>query len=178
MGRDRYKIFDQKRPHFFTCTVVNWLPIFANPAMVSKIYKCWEYLQQEERLIIFGYVIMENHLHLIASSPTNLRKEIAAFRSYTAKQIIDSLKEKKAKNLLRQLKENKLKHRRDRTYQLWQQGSHPKVILSKKMMLQKLTYMHNNPVKRGYVDDPTHWRYSSARDYSGMEGLIKVTLFQ
>jgi putative transposase len=32
-------------------------------------------------------------------------------------------------------------------------------------MLQKLEYMHNNPVRRGYVDDPMHWRYSSARDY-------------
>jgi hypothetical protein len=35
------------------------------------------------------------------------------------------------------------------------------------MMLQKLEYMHVNPVKRGYVDDPLHWRYSSARNYAG-----------
>lgn len=43
------------------------------------------------------------------------------------------------------------------------------------MMRQKIEYIHNNPVKRGYVDKPTDWRYSSARNYAGMEGLIPVT---
>jgi hypothetical protein len=42
------------------------------------------------------------------------------------------------------------------------------------MMRQKLEYIHNNPVKRGYVDDPKHWRYSSARNYAGTPGLIEV----
>ena len=39
---------------------------------------------------------------------------------------------------------------------------------------EKLEYMHNNPVKRGYVDEPVHWRYSSARNYAGKAGLAKV----
>ena len=42
------------------------------------------------------------------------------------------------------------------------------------MLLQKLEYIHNNPVKRGYVDDPSHLRYSSARNYAGLPGLIEV----
>ncbi len=42
-------------------------------------------------------------------------------------------------------------------------------------MRQKLDYMHFNPVERGYVDDPIHWRYSSARNYAGIEGLLDVT---
>jgi len=42
------------------------------------------------------------------------------------------------------------------------------------MMLQKLEYLHNNPVKRGYVDEPVHWRYSSARNYAGKPGLVEV----
>ena len=41
-------------------------------------------------------------------------------------------------------------------------------------MLQKLEYIHNNPVRRGYVDDPVHWRYSSARNYAGKAGLLDV----
>jgi hypothetical protein len=45
------------------------------------------------------------------------------------------------------------------------------------MMISKINYIHQNPVKRGYVDDPTHWRYSSAKDYEEMEGLIKVERF-
>jgi hypothetical protein len=42
------------------------------------------------------------------------------------------------------------------------------------MMWQKVEYIHNNPLKRGYVDDATHWRWSSARNYARMPGLIDV----
>jgi putative transposase len=59
-------------------------------------------------------------------------------------------------------------------YHLWQVGDHPQQIQSDEMMLQKLEYIHNNPVRRGYVDEPTHWRYSSARNYAGLPGLIDV----
>jgi hypothetical protein len=42
------------------------------------------------------------------------------------------------------------------------------------MVRQKLEYIHHNPVKRGYVDSPEHWRYSSARNYLGEPGLIAI----
>ena len=47
-------------------------------------------------------------------------------------------------------------------------------LKSDEMMLQKLEYTHYNSVRRGYVDEPVHWRYSSARNYAGMPGLIDV----
>ena len=47
-------------------------------------------------------------------------------------------------------------------------------IENDEVLLQKLDYAHYNPVKRGYVDDPVHWRYSSARNYAGLPGLIEV----
>jgi putative transposase len=76
--------------------------------------------------------------------------------------------------LLEQLRYFKLRHKVDQRYQLWQEGSHPKEIGSDEMLVQKLEYAHNNPVKRGYVDDPLHWRYSSARNYARQRGLIDV----
>jgi putative transposase len=57
---------------------------------------------------------------------------------------------------------------------IWEEGSHPQLIESETVMRQKLDYIHQNPVKRGYVDLPEHWRYSSARNYLGLEGLIEV----
>ena len=42
------------------------------------------------------------------------------------------------------------------------------------MLIQKLEYIHQNPVKRGYVDESADWRYSSARNYNGKVGLIEV----
>ncbi len=44
-------------------------------------------------------------------------------------------------------------------------------------MIAKINYIHHNPVKRGYVDEAKHWRYSSARDYEGIDGLIEVEKF-
>jgi len=76
--------------------------------------------------------------------------------------------------VLRLLKFSKSAHKADRSYQLWQEGSHPEQIQSREMMMQKTEYIHNNPVKRGYIEDPVHWLYSSARNYAGMEGIIEI----
>ena len=78
------------------------------------------------------------------------------------------------KTMLEELGYYKLRHKSDQDYQLWQEGSHPQQIQNAEMMRQKLEYIHYNPVERGYVDDPLHWRYSSARNYAGMPGLIDV----
>ena len=118
-------------------------------------------------------MILENHLHLVASSQ-ELQKDIRNFKSYTARRIVDLLKKTGSETLLTQLKGEKLQHKTASEYQVWQEGSHPKQIRDSEMMAQKLDYIHYNPVKRGYVDDPVHWRYSSARNYAGEEGLIEV----
>jgi len=65
-------------------------------------------------------------------------------------------------------------HKTESDYQAWEEGSHPQLIETDAVMRQKLDYIHQNPVKRGYVDLPEHWRYSSARNYAGLAGLIEV----
>jgi putative transposase len=118
-------------------------------------------------------LILENHLHLIASG-RELAKEIGAFKSYTARRIIDFLNERKATTLLDQLEWHKARHKTDRTFQLWQEGSHLQEISNEDIMWQKLRCAHYNPVKRGYVDEPVHWR--SARNYAGMVGAFPVMM--
>ena len=53
-------------------------------------------------------------------------------------------------------------------------GISTKTYTNEKMMIEKIEYIHNNPIKRGYVDEAHHWRYSSARDYLGIDGLIEI----
>lgn len=175
MGRNRYKLFENGQPCFMTCTILNWSPLFADKEIAQIIIDSLSFLQKEKHLALFGYIIMENHLHLIASGET-LAKEISNFKSFTARKIIDCLKEKKSRSILNQLKYFKLNHKKDRTYQFWQEGSHPELIQNEKMMKQKLEYIHYNPVQRGYVDDPAHWRYSSARNYAGQDSLLDVCM--
>jgi REP element-mobilizing transposase RayT len=173
MPRSRYRFGDSQHAYFLTCTVIGWLPIFTQPQTVQILYDSWRFLQESGRLTIHGYVILENHLHLIASSPA-ISKEIGDFKSFTAWKIIDYLEARHVKTLLKWLRILKARHKYDREYQLWQEGSHPEQIKDDDMMLQKLEYAHMNPVQRGYVDDPTHWRHSSARNYAGLPGLFPV----
>jgi REP-associated tyrosine transposase len=173
MTRTRYRIFEEEYPYFLTCTVVAWLPVFANPRCVEVVFDSWRFLQRERGVRMFGYVILENHLHWIATA-NGLAEQVKRFKSYTARRIIDRLAEGGSATLLQEFHYFKLRHKTDQEYQLWQEGSHPKQIQNEEMMVQKLEYMHHNPLRRGYVDDPTHWCYSSARNYVGMPGLIDV----
>ena len=116
---------------------------------------------------------METHLHLVASAP-DLVKDMKEFKSYTARRIVDYLEETNQAGLLEQLRELKRFHKTQSAYQVWQEGSHPQQIGNDGIMRQKLEYTHNNPVRRSYVDEPAHWRHSSARNYAGMPGLIDV----
>ncbi|QDT52060.1 Transposase IS200 like protein [Caulifigura coniformis] len=173
MGRSRYRIVENEFPYFMTCTVVGWLPTFTRPEAVDVVYDSWRFLQREREFKLFAYVILENHLHLIASAP-DLSAAMQSFKSYTARRIVDLLKNRSALTLLDSFRRLKLAHKSESEHQVWQEGNHPEQICSEEMMWQKIEYIHNNPLKRGYVDDPVSWRYSSARNYAKRPGLIDV----
>jgi REP element-mobilizing transposase RayT len=173
MSRTRYRIFEQEYPYFLTNTIVAWLPVFAHPPFVEILLDAWRFLQRDRGVRILGYVILENHIHWIAVGG-ELSEQVGRFKSFTARRIIETLEQRGRVTMLEELRYFKLRHKSDQTHQLWQEGSHPQQIQNEAMMLQKLEYMHNNPVRRGYVDEPVHWRYSSARNYAGRAGLLDV----
>ena len=88
--------------------------------------------------------------------------------------LIDYLTEHHAEPLLTRLRFSKRAHKADREYQFWQEGVHAEMVFSEDIMRQKLKYIHENPVKRGYVAQAGHWRYSSAGHYEGLGGLIDI----
>jgi REP element-mobilizing transposase RayT len=173
MGISRYKIYEPTHPHFLTCTILHWLPLFTNQESVQIIIDSLTHLQKSDNMTIFSYVILENHLHLVANSD-DISKTMQKFKSYTAYELLKLLQKKNAQTLLKQFAFHKKAHKTHTTYQIWEEGFHPKLIQSEKMMMEKINYIHNNPVKRGYVDETIHWRYSSARDYNGTVGLLEV----
>jgi len=173
MGRSRYTITEPDKPHFMTCTVLEWLPVFTRPETAQIVLDCWRYQREHEGLRLYGYVILENHLHFIAQAK-NLNKCVNSFKSYTARQIIDHLQAQRVERLLTHLRFFKTAHKTDREYQFWQEGVHAEMVFSEAMMREKLDYIHNNPVQRGYVNLPEHWRYSSASNYAGLTGLIDI----
>jgi putative transposase len=174
MGRSRFRFGEPSSPHFLTCTVVGWLPVFTRPETVQILFDSWRFLSDQGRMELLGFVVLENLVHFIAAAD-DLPKEVGNFKSFTARRIIDYLVERRVRTLLDGLEFHKLRHKVDRPFQLWQESSHPKAIEGEAMLRQKLGYIHDNPVKRGYISDPAHWRYSSARNYAGMEPLVPVT---
>lgn len=173
MPRSSYHVLMNPCPHFLTATINHWLPLFTRPQTVNIVLESWRFLQQNEGFRLYGYVILENHLHLIAASD-DLSRDMRRFKSYTARRIIDFLERQQSARLLELLAFFKRAHKQESRYQVWEEGNHPQLIESDAVMRQKLDYIHFNPVKRGYVDRPEHWRYSSARNYLGQEGLIDV----
>jgi putative transposase len=115
MTRSRYRIYENYYPYFLTATIVGWLPVFTRKETVQIVLDSWRFLVENERLKIYGFVILENHLHMIASSE-NLAKEVGDFKSFTARTIIDHLAERNVEMLLRQLKYNKARHKDDREF--------------------------------------------------------------
>jgi len=97
-----------------------------------------------------------------------------AFKSFTAREIIGLTRQEGREWLLSQFAFHKSRHKKQSAYQVWQEGSHPQMIVSEDMLRQKIDYIHYNPVKAGLVDKPEDWPYSSARDYLGLKGLLEI----
>lgn len=87
MARTRYKIYNNDQPHFLTMTIVEWIPLFMDKEIVSIILNSLKYIQQERGVTLYAYVVMENHLHMVASG-ISLNKTIKEFKSFTARCII------------------------------------------------------------------------------------------
>ena len=68
------------------------------------------------------------------------------------------------------------KHERNSQYQFWTHENHAEFIYSEKFINQKLDYIHQNPVRAKIVVKPEDYLYSSARNYAGLDYLLKVEL--
>lgn len=177
MGRSRFKFYEEHYPYFITATIIEGVPLFSDPEIAKIILESLEFLQKEKRLKLYGYVIMDNHLHMVIESK-EVSNILKSFKSYTAKVIIESLENRGRKMYLKKLRFHKKLHKTQSEYQVWQEGSHPKQIESPSKMIACLEYIHNNPVNAGFVEDNRHWRYSSAKNYMNEDGVIPVALFE
>ena len=175
MGRNHYQILNDQYAYFYTATVMGWQPVFTRQESVQILLDSFVWLQTHTNFRLHTYVILENHLHFIATSEQHSQR-IQQFKSYTARRILDLLQERKATTLLQKFTYYKLRDKKQSDYQFWQEGTHPEEMSNETVLTQLLGYIHFNPVKRGYVDLPEHWRYSSAHDYMGLEGLVPIVV--
>jgi len=168
--RSRYRINEPERAHFITSTIVEWLPVFSTAACCDILVQSLAFCRERKGLKVHAWVILDTHFHAILAAP-DLSSILRDIKSYTAKLLIEQLVAEGREWLVNQLRYYRAGHKPNQ-FQIWQEGSHPQAIPSDEIMLQKLEYLHNNPVKRGWVSSPEHWRYSSAHEW--LEGAISV----
>jgi len=173
-----YQIVDQERPYYLTIQVVEWVDIFTRRNYRDIIVDSLNYCIKNKQLLVYGYVIMSNHVHLIAqSNKGDLSGTIRDFKSFTSKEILKAIEEgneSRNKWMLSVFKNAAMKHKRNSDYQLWTHENHALEIFSYNFFENKLDYMHANPVRAGLVEKPEEYIYSSAKNYAGENGLIPV----
>lgn len=173
-----YQIADQTALYYLTLQVVDWIDAFTRPIYRDIVIDSLRYCQEHKGLQVFGYVIMSNHIHLIANSPDgHLSETLRDFKKFTAKSIISTIidgNESRREWMLNRFSFNANRHSRNENFQFWTHENHAEILYSNDFIQEKLEYLHNNPVRASIVEKPEDYLYSSARNYADMDGLLEI----
>jgi REP element-mobilizing transposase RayT len=164
--------------YFITFKVIGWIDLFTRPCYCDIVLESLAYCRQNKGLQISAYVIMSNHIHCILNAREgNLSAVLRDFKRHTANRILvaaSDVKESRRHWLVPLLR------RKDKDidgtihFQVWEHANHAKELVHQEFTIQKLNYIHMNPVRAGYVDDPAHWVNSSYKNYIGKPGRIEI----
>ena len=149
-------------PHFFTATIYEWKKLLKPDKYKQLILDSLSFLVENKRVYVYAFVLMDNHIHLIWQfREGHTREQVQRdFLKFTAQQIKKDLKMHHPRVL--PFFEVNLK---DRKYQFWKRNPLSVDLYSAAVFEQKLVYIHQNPVKAGYVEHAEDYYYSSAKFY-------------
>ncbi|RFZ90685.1 transposase [Mucilaginibacter conchicola] len=150
--------------YFYTVAIADWTSLLKTDQFKTIILESLAYLVNKQKLKVYGFVIMPNHIHIIWENIEINGKEMpyVSFMKFTGHKFLDILKE--AENPI--LEQFKVKDN-DRNHKFWQSDGMPKLISSRKMLEQKLDYIHLNPLQEHWnlVNDPNDYYFSSCSYY-------------
>jgi putative transposase len=177
----KYKFRTKDNLYFVSFSVVYWIDLFVREEYCNIVIDSLKFCQSNKGLEIYAWCIMSSHLHLIISSHNaNLEDIMRDLKSHTSRELKKSIKQNSGESrkewILWLMERAGKKNSNNKDFQLWQQDNHPIELSSNEMIEQKKEYIHNNPVKAGLVWEAEHYRYSSAIDYSGGEGLLNISI--
>lgn len=152
----------RKHPEFLTVTCLEWKHLLAGDHMKQLIVDSLAFLSRDGRIIVYGFVIMVNHFHVIwQMKGEHNREEVQRdFLKYAGQQILKHLRNEKSSQL-----DKLMVNAKDRKHQVWERNSLGIALWSTKAIWGKLEYIHNNPVQAGLCEYPWEYTYSSAGFY-------------
>ncbi len=160
-------------PQFFTATILNWKHLLKDDECKDIIIECLKFLVDDKRIELNAFSIMSNHVHIIWQplQHYNLTQIQTSFMTHTAKAIKKKLAVNKP-GTLEEIKVNKY----DRIYQVWKREPLSIELFTEIAFMQKLDYIHENPVKAGLVIYAEDYKYSSANFYmTGFDEFNMIT---
>lgn len=178
-----YKFKNEEGLYFISFATVGWIDVFTRNIYRDIVVNSLQYCQQQKGLNLYAWVIMTNHIHLIASAKEGflMQNIIRDLKRHTSKQILQSIQDNPSESrkewMLSIFRSAGQYNSNNKEYQFWRQDNKPIEIWSSEVLQQKLEYLHNNPVRAGFVERAEDYLYSSAKDYYGTgKGLIDVEL--
>ncbi len=149
-------------PNYFTATNLKWKKLLESDKYKLIVIDSLRFLVEDHRIILYAFVIMWNHIHLIWQMQADIKPEDVQrdFLKYTAQKIKADLKIYNPRFL-----EEFRVDAKDREYQFWERNPLSIDLWSHKVFLQKLDYIHWNPVRAGICRLPEKYLYSSAKFY-------------
>ena len=154
--------------YFWTATINGWQHLLARDQYNQVIVDSLQYLSDAGKVEVFAFIIMPNHLHLIwrVKEPNGRESPQGSLLKYTAHVFRKMLRREGGASLVpfRVDAANK-KH------EFWQRDSLAIPLFTHKVALQKLNYLHNNPLAEHWnlVKDPSDYVFSSAKYYEQNE---------
>ena len=167
------------KSYYITLTVEAWIDVFTRKNHIEALVSSLKYCQKEKGLVIFAYCIMSNHIHMLVNTnePFLLKDTIRDFKKFTSKKIISQIiseLESRREWMLNQFSLAADISEKHKNYKFWQTGNHAIEVYTHNFVWDKINYIHNNPVRYGYVKEDFQWIYSSATNYQEMESVLEV----
>lgn len=166
---------------FLTLSTVDCIDVFIRPVYKQVVVHTLNHFIEQRKLNVYAWCLMTNHLQLFAGpadgrSITEVEKEYKHFTTEKILEAIDAEPEVRRSWMLWHFKNFRDQQTGPDKLQIWQAISESSVIPAgnEDLILEHFEHIHQGPVRERIVDSPVEYRYSSARDYTGMRGLVNV----
>jgi putative transposase len=165
----RLKRFHESgQSHFITFSCYHRRPLFAEPATRAIFERALERVRRSFGLRVYGYVVMPEHIHLLVSEPDDapFKPSSGLSGEKTPRSLADAIKS---------LKQGVSRRLIGEADHFWQKRYYDFNVRDHPQFMEKLRYIHRNPVKRGLCERPEDWEWSSFLHYaSGIEGRVEI----
>ena len=163
-------------PQFYTATILDWKPLLKQDKYKEVVIKSLRFLVIQKRINLYAFVIMSNHIHLIWQpileyTPDKIQHSLMSFTAHKFKKDL----QQNHPEVLSKFKVNAP----DREYQFWERNALGIDLFNEEVFIQKLEYIHRNPLKAGLCTMPDAYYYSSAKFYErGLDDFEMLTHYK